>query len=709
MLQWIQRHSKTVNAITAAAGVMLVAVFYLSVFLPRGIVRAQETFAPAGNLQEGVEVIREPLGLPSTDIRVIVARIIRVALSLIGILLVALIIYAGFLWMTAGGNDEQINKAKSILKNAVIGLVIVLSAYSIAQFIFKLLGYELDHGGQSRVIPNTENFQGSGALGRIIKDHYPMRDQINVPRNTRIFVTFRRPVRLDSFVNDTTGDGILGNCRENNTNFNWSRDCDQLKFDDRHISIRRTDTQDLIAGGALLAASIVNESGIMGVFTIVIRPITDPADDATGGGYLGSPTEELSYKVRLGSEILLEDVDASGDPIPAFNPRAIGNNYYEWTFTNSTGLDLDPPHVESVFPDRNRTEAKNSVIQIAFDEAIDPIGIQGEFLSSSDEGGYFYVQGNNIFLKTFNSTRPVGTFELTSGYRVLEFTSSAVCGVNACGDPIFCLPVCDAPSATCSGDPKTDAYNIILKAARTISADTFEAMPFSGFMDASGNALDGDNDGLVDRAPTAPPIFTGNLWKVPDNDYWQFNINDEIDSVSPYLIRVKPGLDEPFVGANREMELVFSKRMRVEPMYDILIDEKPSQPVPLWRVPRVRFASPSAERTLTTVQILHGPFLDGRRQYYYPVAASTIQDVHFNCFYPGKGPGVDNVPAGTELPEPRRLPSDTECTGGNGAGSNCCLVLPYTPGKEVCCGGIVRNNAGTIENCRTYIQGISPL
>jgi len=49
-----------------------------------------------------------------------------------------LMVYAGFLWMTAGGVEENVTKAKSLLMQAVIGLAIVLSAYSITIFATKL-------------------------------------------------------------------------------------------------------------------------------------------------------------------------------------------------------------------------------------------------------------------------------------------------------------------------------------------------------------------------------------------------------------------------------------------------------------------------------------------------------------------------------------------------------------------------------------------
>ncbi|HNV12434.1 MAG TPA: pilin [bacterium] len=60
-----------------------------------------------------------------------IGRIVSTALSLIGVVFIILIILGGYQWMTAGGNEEQVSKAKDRIKNAIIGLVITVSAYAI--------------------------------------------------------------------------------------------------------------------------------------------------------------------------------------------------------------------------------------------------------------------------------------------------------------------------------------------------------------------------------------------------------------------------------------------------------------------------------------------------------------------------------------------------------------------------------------------------
>ena len=69
-----------------------------------------------------------------------VGQVINIILGLVGMIFFTLTVYAGFLWMTAAGNDDKVSKATDILKAAVIGLAIALAAYSITYFVVRSLG-----------------------------------------------------------------------------------------------------------------------------------------------------------------------------------------------------------------------------------------------------------------------------------------------------------------------------------------------------------------------------------------------------------------------------------------------------------------------------------------------------------------------------------------------------------------------------------------
>ena len=72
----------------------------------------------------------------------LVGEIIAVVLSFLGVVFLILMIYGGFLWMTAGGSEQQVEKAKKLITAAIIGLIVVVSAYAISHLLVTTLGDE---------------------------------------------------------------------------------------------------------------------------------------------------------------------------------------------------------------------------------------------------------------------------------------------------------------------------------------------------------------------------------------------------------------------------------------------------------------------------------------------------------------------------------------------------------------------------------------
>ena len=83
----------------------------------------------------GLDCVKENSGLSGTDPRIIIVKIINVSLGLLGIIATMLIIYAGFLWMTGGGDQTKVDKARKIIFSAIIGLVIILMAFAITRYV----------------------------------------------------------------------------------------------------------------------------------------------------------------------------------------------------------------------------------------------------------------------------------------------------------------------------------------------------------------------------------------------------------------------------------------------------------------------------------------------------------------------------------------------------------------------------------------------
>lgn len=87
----------------------------------------------SGNLQNSGQKLCNPL--TSRNLDELVARIIRLILSVVGGLAVLMILEAGAVMITAGGNEESITAAKSRITWAIIGLLVSILAYSFVAII----------------------------------------------------------------------------------------------------------------------------------------------------------------------------------------------------------------------------------------------------------------------------------------------------------------------------------------------------------------------------------------------------------------------------------------------------------------------------------------------------------------------------------------------------------------------------------------------
>lgn len=75
----------------------------------------------------------------NTDLRLAVAVIIRFLLGFIGIVFLVILVYAGFIWMTSGGNEVVNADAIRIIRNATVGLLIILISYALSTLIVTYL------------------------------------------------------------------------------------------------------------------------------------------------------------------------------------------------------------------------------------------------------------------------------------------------------------------------------------------------------------------------------------------------------------------------------------------------------------------------------------------------------------------------------------------------------------------------------------------
>ena len=65
----------------------------------------------------------------------IVFVVIRVLMMLLGTIFIVLIVYGGFVWMTAAGDENRVSKAKDVIRNGTIGVVLIIGAFAITRFV----------------------------------------------------------------------------------------------------------------------------------------------------------------------------------------------------------------------------------------------------------------------------------------------------------------------------------------------------------------------------------------------------------------------------------------------------------------------------------------------------------------------------------------------------------------------------------------------
>ncbi|MFA6295846.1 MAG: hypothetical protein WC663_00675 [Patescibacteria group bacterium] len=124
----------TIKKIIKISLICLTLFFCTNIILP---VHAADTGVPEINQQ--MEQFGEKTPVSTVELPVFVGRIIRWVLAIIGVILIAIIIYGGLTYATAAGSEEKTGTAKKILVYAIIGVIIIALAYVLSSFIIDAL------------------------------------------------------------------------------------------------------------------------------------------------------------------------------------------------------------------------------------------------------------------------------------------------------------------------------------------------------------------------------------------------------------------------------------------------------------------------------------------------------------------------------------------------------------------------------------------
>ena len=262
----------------------------------------------------GIEPVDESLVLGARDPRQIAVQIINIFLGILGVIAVSLVIYGGFLWMTSEGNEDQVSKAKNVLKNALIGLAIILASWGIVTFIFRSL-LPITSPGPTQPPSSSAFFQtGLGAIGSCsLESVYPNPGQKAVSRNTMIMATFKEEIATNSISTSTV---VI--CDKNDFNYN--------------------SLNSPCPNPVSYSFSTSDEK------TIVFVP----------NSYLGNENGFSNYVVYFSNGLLKKD--ESGSIFSTCSPQ-----YFVWEFEVSNLLDLEPPTIKSIFPAPDNSQDQISI------------------------------------------------------------------------------------------------------------------------------------------------------------------------------------------------------------------------------------------------------------------------------------------------------------------------------------------------------------
>ena len=107
--------------------------------------------------QEGLTEIKTVFGgeRAERDIRDIITDFILIALTFLGVIFLVLTIWAGFKYMTSAGNSEQTSGAIKLLRNAVIGLLIIMTSWMITRYIIVMGNRAVSNSADPTYYPRT--------------------------------------------------------------------------------------------------------------------------------------------------------------------------------------------------------------------------------------------------------------------------------------------------------------------------------------------------------------------------------------------------------------------------------------------------------------------------------------------------------------------------------------------------------------------------
>lgn len=489
--------------------------YILSFFTFLGLSFLFAGFIQAQGVDVGIEEVDAAISLSQDDPRIMFARIINFILLFLGVIAVGLIIYAGFLWMSSGGNEEKISQAKNVLKNAVIGLIIILSSWGIVTFILnRLLQATGGTGSERAPSHSSSSLIGVGALGACTLERvYPEPNQKDVPRNTSIIISFKEALDLNSVCQDVAGNAC--ECGEGCNLINpvnirifesqFGDDCSESSCPDDSLNVSQ---------------ATINASSDRKTFVII------PSE------FLGRSDSNTDYSVNLGSGLLNDEGDSMF--------KTCRSDFFQWSFQVSNQLDLTPPQVRQggIFPlPDNEQDIQNQVSEAVAASA--SIQVQAcpntyepaEIINVIPVAGSYSASAiiDSAYSANFNLLSVVSTVD---NNQAQLFNGSNLLGVSAWSDNEITFP--GFFTLVTSGHDAGSAWDVNIKpelVADRLSLGT-EVYTFSN--NSNGNNI------FIDPSNCSPSIVANSIY-TKISGHPEVNVDKEAGTI--YLSAKVAGLE----------------------------------------------------------------------------------------------------------------------------------------------------------------------
>ncbi|HZJ40911.1 MAG TPA: hypothetical protein VFD16_01440 [Candidatus Saccharimonadales bacterium] len=122
----------TIKIFKSLALILLLAPIFISGHLAYG---QSYDFNKNSGLDNSATVAGFVTGAAAATVDSITGLVISMVLGMMGVVFLVFIMYGGFTWMIADGNEEKVKKATKTVMNSLLGLIITLSAYALSTFL----------------------------------------------------------------------------------------------------------------------------------------------------------------------------------------------------------------------------------------------------------------------------------------------------------------------------------------------------------------------------------------------------------------------------------------------------------------------------------------------------------------------------------------------------------------------------------------------